>query len=93
MSAGADTSLTAAHDRKRRLYSTKEVTDWATQRSDAQVVLVSSLTFNWRGVMAAPSFELAKLLGVSHADLRLMAVRVVEATARMWKRFQLTTGI
>jgi hypothetical protein len=88
VSAGAEHSLATMHERKVRKYLLPEVTQWALARSGARRAEVSSLTFNWRGVLARASFRTIRGMGIRAAMLRVMAVRVLEMTAVMWRMFR-----
>jgi hypothetical protein len=92
VSAASASSLTSLHQMKVRKYSTEPVIDWVKAQTGATEVTVGSMTINWRGIIALESFRLARQLGVPVADLRLMAVRVLESTANMWKMYRRVTS-
>lgn len=72
-------SLDRAHGLKRSYYDVGEIRDWVIQRTGLPPVF-ATLTINWRGIMATPSYMALKSLGLSKRDIHLLTVRCMEGS-------------
>ena len=77
--------LHVAHGRNVEYYDTQHVGDWVARVSGAANVSFSSITLNWRGTLAPPSFSTLKYdLGLSKSLLQLLSMIVVEKGFHMY---------
>ena len=72
-------SLDRAHGLKRSYYDVGEIRDWVIQRTGLPPVF-ATLTINWSGIMATPSYMALKSLGLSKRDIHLLTVRCMEGS-------------
>lgn len=86
----ADTfPLSRAHDRKVEKYDIPQIIRGVSTLTGCPSVAVSSATVSWRGCWAAESAETLRRLGISMANLQIMAVKALTWTAsinRAWHR-------
>lgn len=75
-------TLQAAHDLKVRYYQNPEVASWV-QGTTGKPPIFSSVTINWRGIMATQSCNTLRDWGVSNRDLELLVVRSLEGSAQI----------
>ena len=72
-------SLEVAHGLKRSYYDVGEIREWVRTKTGHAPVF-ATLTINWRGIMATPSYMALKTLGLSKNDLHLLTVRSLEGS-------------
>ena len=71
--------LDQAHRLKREYYDVGDVRAWVSETSGHSPIF-STLTINWRGIMATPSFHTLQDLGLSKGEIRLLIVRSLEGS-------------
>ena len=71
--------LERAHGLKVSYYDTEAIRTWVTDKTGHPPVL-TTLTINWRGTMATPSYNALRALQCTRADLRLLVVRSLEGS-------------
>ncbi|MPC38975.1 Retrovirus-related Pol polyprotein from type-2 retrotransposable element R2DM [Portunus trituberculatus] len=72
-------ALVHAHGLKKSYYDVGEIRSWVREKTRLNLVY-TTLTINWRGIMATPSYMALKSLGLTKADLRLLTVRSLEGS-------------
>lgn len=85
-------SLTHSHNLKVSKYNIETVREWAKEKTQAREVHVSSVTLNWRGCIAVETAQVLRELGLSQALLRLLAIRTLEGSRRIYNMWRMTTG-
>ncbi len=78
--------LLAAHESKIVYYQTEPIALWVLQRTGSRPTF-SSLTFNWRGIMASESVRTLKDLGLTRQDLKILTVRSLEGSVHILHAF------
>ena len=68
-----------AHDLKRSYYDTGDIRAWVQEKTGRYPVF-TTLTINWRGIMATPSYYTLKTFGFTKAELRLLTARSIEGS-------------
>ncbi len=71
--------LEQAHRLKVAYYDTDDIRAWVRAKTGHTPVF-ATLTINWRGAMATPSFMTLKSLGLNKGELRLLTVRSLEGS-------------
>ena len=77
--SSVEKSLEVAHGLKRSYYDVGDIRDWVRTKTGYTPVF-ATLTINWRGIMATPSYMALKTLGLSKNDLHLLTVRSLEGS-------------
>ena len=72
-------TLERAHGLKRTYYDVEDIREWVRTRTGHSPVF-TTLTINWRGVMATPSYMALKTLGLTKRDIHLLTVRSIEGS-------------
>ncbi|MPC84947.1 Retrovirus-related Pol polyprotein from type-2 retrotransposable element R2DM [Portunus trituberculatus] len=72
-------ALVHAHGLKKSYYDVGEIRSWVREKTGLNPIF-TTLTINWRGIMATPSYMALKSLGLTKADLRLLTVRSLEGS-------------
>ncbi len=85
------TPLLTAHEFKVAYYNWDPITAWVSQKTGA-VPSFSSLTLNWRGIMASASVKTLKDLGLTTLDLKLLVVRSLEGSVTIRQAFVAQSG-
>ncbi|CAB4020586.1 reverse transcriptase [Paramuricea clavata] len=81
--------LDRAHQLKIEHYDTQHVRDWALRVSGTASITFSSVSFNWRGALAGPSYHLLKnSLALSEYDIALLPTIVMEKGYQTWLDFK-----
>ena len=71
--------LGRAHGLKVSHYNTEAIRTWVREKTGHPPVF-TTLTINWRGLMATPSYNSLRALQCTKADLRLLVVRSLEGS-------------
>ena len=79
------------HHLKKRYYNDPDIIKWVQDKAGCTVVKLTTITFNWRGIMSKTSASDLKELGISARDLKVAAVRVLELTHACWRQYQCST--
>ena len=88
--------LYQAHQHKCDFYDQPGIRDWVSRNVSTPSPTFSPVTLNWRGLLAPPSEEVIRMLGLSASSLSLLSAPVssaapVSSTAlvsqRSWVRF------
>ena len=73
-------------------YNNEHICNWAAGVSGKSEVMVSSISFNWRGAVASESYELMKdELDIGEKDIQLLATIVVEKGYKCYMDFRKCT--
>ncbi|MCP3679146.1 MAG: reverse transcriptase family protein [Gammaproteobacteria bacterium] len=83
--------LLTAHESKVAYYQTEPIDNWVLLKTGARPSF-SSLTFNWRGIMASASVRTLKDLGLTRQELKLLTVRSLEGSVNIVHAFADTPG-
>ena len=70
-------TLDAAHALKTSYYNTEDISRWVQQET-GHLPSFTSVTFNWRGLLANASMQALKDLGLKKPDIKLLTVRALE---------------
>ncbi|KAK4316163.1 hypothetical protein Pmani_012672 [Petrolisthes manimaculis] len=75
-----------AHERKRDYYNTPIIRQWVNEQSGKPPV-ISSIVMNWQGAWAQASYNTFKALGGTDELGKLITVRMLEDSVRMYRMF------
>jgi len=83
--------LDTAHQRKVDYYNTDDVRRWV-QSTTGFPPAFSTITISWRGILATPTVNTWATLGLRKSDLKVLVVRTLEGSGRIYSEFQRTSG-
>ncbi|KAK4295757.1 hypothetical protein Pmani_031700 [Petrolisthes manimaculis] len=75
-----------AHKRKRDYYNTPIIRQWVNEQSGKPPV-ISSIVMNWQCAWAQASYNTFKALGGTDEVSKLITVRMLEDSVRMYRMF------
>ena len=84
--------LEDAHSRKARYYDVLDIRSWIALNVSGAPEEFSSVTLNWRGLMAIPSANtLCGLMGLGRQTSSLLSAVTCERSLWIWKHFHTST--
>ena len=75
-------TLDGAHALKTSYYNTGDISEWV-QKETGHLPSYTSLTFNWRGLLANASMSALQDLGLYKPDIKLLTVRSLEGSVAL----------
>ena len=79
------------HQLKRKKYDNQAIKAYVFTKTGS-IPEVTTVTLNWRGIMARSSLRILKDLGLSSADISLISVRAVEGGSTTYSNYMGTSG-